>query len=281
MPAFHGRPWIREALSSVSRQTFSGRIVTVVVEDGTPPAETVGDIAEEFGATYMALPTNQGVFAARTHGFQALPQVDYVAFLDQDDWWDPMFLETLVQALEAHPAAPIAASNVVFVEESGPVPFFVERKPRLCLADFKVVNQLATPSHVVCRYDRVRDLGLVPRLSHPGADDWLLWLGLLRYGDGVYVDKPLSYWRVHDAAFHHRRSTMRASEAAVVREWYPRLGFDETDVRRFWGRVALDALVQRNSASEWLWGMLQLAIHPRWVVEGARFRREHKRSGVV
>ncbi|MGC8488368.1 MAG: glycosyltransferase family 2 protein [Clostridia bacterium] len=281
IPAFHGRRYIVEALASVARQTVSGDIVTVVVEDGTPPEAAVADLARQHGARYLALPENRGVFAARTAGFRSLPPCRYVAFLDQDDWWEPGFLETLSTALEEHPEAPLAASNVIFVDGKSATPFFSDRKPRLTLADFKVVNQLATPSHVLCRYERVQQLGLEARLAYPGSDDWLLWLGLLRYGDGVYVDTPLAYWRVHEAAFHHLRLAMRASEDAVVREWYPRLGFDHADVAHYWGRVALDALVQRNSTAEWMWGLGHLLLHPRAVLEAVRFRREHKRSGVV
>lgn len=253
----------------------------VVVEDGTPPADAVGDIASAYGAQYIPLVQNQGVFTARVMGFDSLPQVDYVAFLDQDDWWHKEFLQILTAALDESPTAPFAACNVFLASSEDTTPLFTDRKPRLRLSDIKIANQLASPSQVLIRYQHARRAGLAPSLSHPGSDDWLLWLALLRYGDAVYIDRPLAYWRQHDAAFHHQRLAMRASEDAVVREWFPRLGFSQADILKYEGRIALDALVQRNSVIEWGRGLHFLLRHPWAFWYAVQFRLEHQRQGVV
>jgi glycosyltransferase involved in cell wall biosynthesis len=281
VPVYRGRAWVADALSGVTRQTFRGMVYTVLVEDGSPPEEVVRDVAVKFGVQYVAFPENRGVFAARVAGFHSLPPVDYVAFLDQDDWWEPDFLQRLVQVLVEHPAAPFAASNVMLSGTPGAPALYTERKPRLRLADFKVANQLATPSQVVARYTAVRQANLDPQLSRPGSDDWLLWLALLREGDGIYVDEPLAHWRQHADAFHRRRLALRSSEDAVVQEWFLRLGFSHQDIRRYWGRIALDAIVQRNSWDEWWSGWGILMRDPIAVLAAIRFRYDHRRNGVV
>jgi len=139
-----------------------------------------------------------------------------------------------------------------------------------------MANPLATPSQVLIRFEALRQTAL----THPGADDWLLWLALLRQGDGVFVPRSLAFWRQHPEAFHNDIAAMRASSKAVVEEWFPRLGFSQRDVRRYFGRLAIDAIVQRNSWGEFFNGLL-LGLKDPWAAAAAAwFRWEHKRHGV-
>ena len=56
---------------------------------------------------------NQGVSAARNAGV-AQAQGEYLAFLDADDWWEPTYLERMVQLIEDYPDAGLYASNYVY-----------------------------------------------------------------------------------------------------------------------------------------------------------------------
>ena len=56
---------------------------------------------------------NAGVATARNNGV-AQANGDYLAFLDADDWWEPTYLERMVQLIEDYPDAGLYASNYVY-----------------------------------------------------------------------------------------------------------------------------------------------------------------------
>ena len=282
IPVYRGQDLVTRALASVRDQRGGAVVTVVVVEDGTPPTERVPAIAAQFGAHYLLLETNQGVFTARLRGAAALPPTDYLAFLDQDDWWEPDFLDTLGAVLDQSPESPMAACNAWVAAEGGERRrLYDARRPRLRLTDIKVANQLATPSQVLIRRDVFDQMGLTPALSHPGADDWVLWLALLREGPGLYVKRPLATWFQHARAGHRNAGAMRRSEDAVVREWFPRLGLSPWDERVYRARVALDAVAQHESVSRFVAGLGAAVRDPEAFLAAMRFRRAHRREGIV
>jgi len=143
IPVYYGKQWIAQALQSVRDQRFSGQVRIVIVEDGTPAGETVFDVAKAHGATYVALPKNRGVFSARWRGLEILGPTDFVAFLDQDDWWHPDFLDTLVRALVQDKQAPLAASDISVVENGSGESLYGRRPPRLRLVPHAVQRRPA------------------------------------------------------------------------------------------------------------------------------------------
>ena len=93
---------LQRALSSICAQEYRP-VQVVVVDDGSPRAA-----AEEITATLRnAVPgltvtrqTNQGVGAARNTGLDALgEEITAIAFLDSDDYWEPVHLQRAAVAL--------------------------------------------------------------------------------------------------------------------------------------------------------------------------------------
>lgn len=96
----YDRPdFLREAIASALAQT---RPLTelIVVDDGSP--NELASVVASFGdrVRYLRLPTNRGANAARNAGVAAATG-EVVAFLDDDDRWQPSKIESQLRRLQA------------------------------------------------------------------------------------------------------------------------------------------------------------------------------------
>ena len=138
IPLYNKAPYVRKALETVCAQTYRDYEV-IVVDDGS--TDDSARIAEEYirevkgyrlevkgddnsraetnayklsSINYKLIrQANSGVSAARNNGV-AQASGDYIAFLDADDWWEPTFLEKMVQLIEDYPEAGLYASNYIY-----------------------------------------------------------------------------------------------------------------------------------------------------------------------
>ncbi len=112
IPTYNRSDTILRALRSVSNQTFQD-FELIVVDDGSND-NTVELIKDFDPRLKIIMQKNQGVSIARNNGIKA-SRGKYIALLDSDDEWDPIYLEACVMFLECHPQ-----ENVVHTE-------FIER----------------------------------------------------------------------------------------------------------------------------------------------------------
>src|SRR3989304_1822653 len=112
IPAFKAAGTIRRAVASVLEQT-KPPLELLVVDDGSPDWEQ----AEAELRTLKALKTrsitlrkpNGGVASARNLGIDHAVG-DWIAFLDADDYWEPVKLERQLRTAEASPDVAVLGS---------------------------------------------------------------------------------------------------------------------------------------------------------------------------
>lgn len=89
IPTYDRNEKIRKAITSVIQQTY-GNIELLVVDDGspTPVSETLTGISFDqlSSVTFIRHDENRGANVARNSGIRAA-RGEYIAFLDDDDWW--------------------------------------------------------------------------------------------------------------------------------------------------------------------------------------------------
>jgi glycosyltransferase involved in cell wall biosynthesis len=199
---YHNEPseYLRDALSSLGAQTL-GEWEVIVVDDGSPEPGA-GEVIQELGDPRFRLVRhrrNRGLGAARNTGFRAA-RAPVVASLDADDRLHPEFLGTMLGALDEHPEADWAWTDLQLFGESDEVWRFPRPLPDLCPAH---LNYRGGSS--VIRRSLWGSLGGFvedPLLS--GLEDLDFWLGALQLGaTPIHVSKPLYQWRI-------RRDSMTA-----------------------------------------------------------------------
>ena len=101
-----GSPKLADAVESVQKQTY-GNVKHLLVIDGEQYENNVHAIMHELGGKHtdlISLPYNTGangfngqrIYASIPH----LVNSDYVLFLDEDNWYDPDHVKTLVATIE-------------------------------------------------------------------------------------------------------------------------------------------------------------------------------------
>jgi glycosyltransferase involved in cell wall biosynthesis len=108
--AFERRDELREAVQSVLAQTYEGEVEVVVSDDSGalgPVVEAIGDRR----VRYVANPAPTGPSGNLRHA-ASHARGDVIALLNDDDWWEPTFLSTCMEVLDAD-----AGVDVVFTDQ--------------------------------------------------------------------------------------------------------------------------------------------------------------------
>lgn len=108
IPLYNKEAYIHRALESVLSQTVAP-LEIIVVDDGSTDKGI--QVVESFKEPRIHLiqQANSGVSAARNKGIKAA-KAELIAFLDADDNWKPIFLETIVRLNNVYPQAGLYAT---------------------------------------------------------------------------------------------------------------------------------------------------------------------------
>ena len=98
------------------RSVYAQRILineVIVIDDGSSD-DTVARIQAEFPGVILICQTQHGVSHARNRGIDAA-QGEWLAFLDSDDEWLPIKVETQLNAVRNNPSSRICHSNEIWI----------------------------------------------------------------------------------------------------------------------------------------------------------------------
>src|SRR5690554_6786704 len=103
-------PYLDEALSSVAAQTYPD-IDVLVVDDGSPDPDGLGAVLARHPHAQVIRLRAQGVANARNEGARRA-RGEFLAFLDDDDRWQPERIALQVAALQTSPDAPASFGDM-------------------------------------------------------------------------------------------------------------------------------------------------------------------------
>lgn len=203
------------ALESLKQQSFRD-FAWVVANDSSDAGQVEPVLAAARAAGVDARIRNvvnsKGMESASN---QALELVDtaYMTFLDDDDTWEPSFLEETIGFLETHPECGGVCTQTSIVEETSDPPPATIRKyvmnadlQAIQLADMMLFNHLTTNSFV---YRRALHETLGPyREDLPVMGDWEFGIRLVAAHEVGVIAKPL-------ANYHRRIDASDPSNAAA------------------------------------------------------------------
>ncbi len=254
------------ALASVSRQTYAGGIETVVVFDQCEPD---GSIAREDALRPVRVTTpaagHSGLAAARNAGAR-LAAGELLAFLDDDDEWEPQKVRLQVAEL-ARSSRAVCVTGIA-IEHDG------HRTVRVPVAEDLTVRALverrvvsAHPSSVVVRKSAF--FGAIGPVDEqiPGSYgedyDWLL--RAVRAGAVALVPLPLVRVRWGKSSYFADRWQTIIDANDYLAAKHPEFGTSKVAMARLHGRkaIALAALHRRREARVWAWRALRLSPRDR------------------
>src|SRR6266566_5561551 len=251
MPLYNGARWIEQSIRSVLAQTLPPDEFIVVDDGSTDDGHRIAERLAQSHPIRLLRKPNGGQSSARNFGV-AHSRSALIALLDQDDAWYPHHLATLIEPFRKPRGVPVGwvYSDVDEVDESGGMvnkrllglmppgnPLFPRENPKRSLAACLSNDMFVLPSASLITRGAFEAVGgFDERLC--GYEDDDLFLRLFRAGyDNVFIDEPLSQWRIH------RTSTSRTSRMARSRMIYAMKLFEQSPDnparRRYWSRDCL------------------------------------------
>jgi glycosyltransferase involved in cell wall biosynthesis len=192
IPVYNAIDFIGKTLDSVRHQSYENYEVLVTIDGSTDGSE---NILKEYKKKYPGFPLdfisqkNNGVSSARNNSISRATG-DYIAFLDQDDFWLPKKLKEVLKAIEKnnradvfyHEAIAIGWKRKVNFSKNGAIkePYYLD-----LLLNF---NRIGISTAVVKR-DIVNSAGCFDT-KYKYSEDYDLWLKVARSG-GVFHYIPL------------------------------------------------------------------------------------------
>jgi GT2 family glycosyltransferase len=111
---WNGREFLPECLESLRRQVY--RAFSVILVDNGSHDGSTAFVSENYPeVSIVALKDNRGFAAANNVALHAV-ETEFVALLNNDAVPDPLWLKSLVEALDEHPQAGLAASKMLLYD---------------------------------------------------------------------------------------------------------------------------------------------------------------------
>jgi teichuronic acid biosynthesis glycosyltransferase TuaG len=204
-PLFNGGKYIHETIESVINQTYSNWEM-LIINDGS--TDNSAKIAEQFTIKDSRIKlfgqSNAGSAAARNNGLRRA-NGQYIALLDADDLWDPIFLEEQIRFLKSKNAVLVFASHRRIDDRS------VECLQPFIVPDKITYNDLLQTCSVSCLtalYD-VSRFGKFYLNEALGSyrDDYVLWLTIIKKAGVFYGNKKIlaSYRMLQGSATRNKK----------------------------------------------------------------------------
>jgi glycosyltransferase involved in cell wall biosynthesis len=193
VPHYNRPDFVREALLSIHSQTLKPAEIMLVDDNSSPEnREKLRDLSSL--ATVLSTPRNIGVAGARNAGAQNA-KGEWLAFLDDDDYWLPDKQERQIRYLEAHPNVKALGGGATVVTPEGQKEYWGgKRTRRLTIADALCYTASMSPGLIIRRDIYLQLGGFDTSLSHMA--DYEFGIRLLASGHEThFLGEPLFVYR--------------------------------------------------------------------------------------
>lgn len=193
--------FLKRALANIAEQTYTDYTVAVVNDGGNREAvEQL--VAEAHGLTEVQVlhsGSSKGMEAASNLGIKATEST-YIAIHDDDDLWEPAFLETTVATLEETGSQMVTVRTDEYFEritDKGTLEF-IESRPfwgflnDITVQDLMRINR-AVPISILYRRSLHEELGYYDE-SLPVTGDWEFNIRVASRYPVHFVDQNLAHW---------------------------------------------------------------------------------------
>lgn len=280
IPVYNGQAFVADAINSALEQTHDA-IEVIAVNDGSPDKSI--EVLNQFEDRIKIVDQeNMGVARARNSGIESATG-DFIAFLDQDDWWLPSKIQRQLEVFKSNDNIGLVHTAVTHMDgETGQTlpPLNPNAKPAEMQGDCFKQLLLGNPlynSSVVVRSSTIADIGRCdPNLAGNTVADYELWLRIATKHQFGFVETEETCYRMHpEQGIWDRRAMLQAELAVLLNiknetAWKAepklrlRLGqlydelavnlydFDEFDQARHYFKKAFDVCSNTRTGLRWL-----------------------------
>jgi glycosyltransferase involved in cell wall biosynthesis len=211
IPTFNRPSYLREAIASALRQTYSNFEILVCDNASTDETRQVVESFSDPRLRYRRHSRNVGPTENVIGGCRET-RGEFIANLHDDDVWEPSFLEKLVPVLRENPSAAIAFSDHYIINASGTINLELSQKNSCRWKRDVLTPGLHQPLHRIALLDKSVPLSMAAVMRRSAIDWndipdlpscydlWLLYLICREKRAGFYVPARLTRYRVHSSS---------------------------------------------------------------------------------
>jgi len=196
--------YLKQAIDSVLSQTYKN-IEIIIVNDGSD--DGTNDYLKKFLNNEKILiitnETSMGANYCRNLGIKN-SKGDYLAFLDDDDFWDKDKLKKQVQVIESDERIGIVSTGFYLVDENGKIMLAFPRKNEI-INSRNAIDRLIFEGNFIggfsfplIRSNIVKNHNIILDNTVKQSQDVIFYLALLPHvSDIAIIKEPLVYYRRH------------------------------------------------------------------------------------
>lgn len=217
MPVRNGLPWFREAVESISDQTFADWELLIVDDGSSDGTAELADSLQNDRIRPLRSP-GSGLVDALNHGL-GMARGRYLARMDADDVSHPARLATQLATFEADPSLGVVYTAVRLIEESGamgrasPVSSVAPQELEAVLT-FRGKGRSIVHPTVMMRTEILRGIGGYRHFDC--AEDRDVWLRLLGITCFAALDQPLLSYRMTATGVSRLRAQRQLASALLA-----------------------------------------------------------------
>jgi glycosyltransferase involved in cell wall biosynthesis len=270
----HNRPALmRRALSSVIEQDYAGGIEVIVVFDRCEPEHSLEREDATRRVRVLSNTRTPGLAGSRNTGILAAT-ADYVAFLDDDDFWLPTKLSRQLSALAREPDADFSTTAMTVDCQGNHT---VRRVGASYVHHRDLIRSrmamLHSSSFLARRAALTGRIGLVDEsLPRSMAEDWDLLLRASQQRPIVHVDEPLVRVTWGGASYFAQQWATRNAAQLWLLAQHPLIAEDRRGAGRAYGNLAVGCAAQGQPGQAVRWALRALLCNwrePRVYLAGA------------
>ncbi|MCZ2721348.1 glycosyltransferase [Marinomonas sp. 15G1-11] len=242
---------LRYCLDSIVKQTYRPIEVVIINDGGAPVLPVTQSLPDTITLQLIELDTNVGRTAAANKGLDHA-KGDFLCFLDDDDYWLPHHLDTLVEPLSLASQSPsdnavgmvYGSTRAVNVDHEGTEhPLSVFETPFNSLQLLKN-NFIPIMSALFLR--RWVDEGVRFDLQFDLFEDWDFWLQIHQKCQFKHIPAVTSVYRLHEAASGVHDHTLANNAAlCIYQKWLPSLSINKIASLIQYGNIAEEERINR------------------------------------
>ena len=246
--AYHGEAFIADQLKSLFYQTLVPDEILIGDDScDTKTLDEINRVRNQFSGELRIIrnPVRLGII--RNFRNLALEATgDVIFFCDQDDYWLPEKIETMVKALEEHPGKMVVVCNSEVTNEKlasrqelllDRTPAFYQFASRLERGDWEsfrdiFMQKFNFSGHNMAMRKEIRDLFAEMPGDYLYHDIWLAQIASLG-GKLLYVDKVLTLYRQHE----NNASGQLVKHRNKIRELLSLFSHSTDEIEKTWSRL--------------------------------------------
>jgi hypothetical protein len=274
----HNRPeMMRRAVQSILDQEYDGDVEVIVVFDACEPFDPPVEVPARRKVRTVTNSHSRGLAGARNTGIDAAAY-DYVAFLDDDDYW----LQGKLAAQMRHflePDPPLLVGTAMMVDDGERTFDRLVPVEEVTRADL-LRDRMAALHSSTFVFDRAALTGPIGMVDEelPGGygEDYDLLLRTSSLGRIVVVNRPLVSVTWAGQSYFFGKWGLYAEGLSYLLETNPDFGADRRNLSRLCGQIGFARAANGERRAAWPWIVRSLRSDARelrsWLAAGIALR---------